>query len=255
MTETSFLYIFALEQLPRRHEMKLFYMFIFIGMFLGKTASAQTTQVPDVGSVWESLITYAPITEDASVRTKNEVATVDRLVAGRPVFVGEVFGYKGEIIESTVGTVVYTHDCKNDVPAEMLIPPPVPNQCVWHVCNAPPVGQTFTRPMIFFVPLFVCQGKVASYTFTSTAIEQYNGKTVTVGEASIKFGLRKPVWQSYVEQGVGEVQAVAIGKVTTYQKVSVALIPYAAEETPNSSLTASSAEKSSLPERCDPDAC
>lgn len=231
-------------------------MFIFMGMFLGKTASAQIPQVPDVGSVWESLITYAPITEGDSVRHKNEVVMVDRLVAGRPIFVGEVFGYKGEIIESTVGTVVYTHDCKNDVPAEMLIPPPIPNQCVWHVCSAPPVGKTFTRPMIFFVPLFACQGKVATYTFTSMAIEQHNGKTVTVGEASIKFGVRKPVWQSYIEQGVGEVHAVAIGKVTMYQKVSVTLIPYAVEETSNSSLAAvSSAEKSPPPERCDPIAC
>ncbi len=233
--------------------MKLFYMFIFIGMFFLKTASAQTLQVPDVGSVWESLITYAPATDDGLPRTKNEIATVDRLVNGRPVFTGEVFGYKGEIIESTVGTVVYTHDCKNDVPAEMLIPPPVPNQCVWHVCNAPPVGQTFTRQMIFFVPLFVCQGKVATYTFKSNVVEQHNGKTVTVGEASIKFGLRKPVWQSYVEQGVGEVHAVAIGKVTVYQKVSVALTLYGAQKgSTNTAEPAPSVEGSPSEEKSDP---
>lgn len=229
--------------------MKLFYMFIFMGMFLGKTAFAQTTQVPDVGSVWESLITYAPITEGGPVHTKNEVATVDRLVNGRPVFTGEVFRYKGEIIESTVGTVVYTHDCKNDVPAEMLIPPPVPNQCVWHICNAPPVGETFTRPMIFFVPLFLCQGKAGTYTFASIAVEQHNGKTVTVGEASIKFNLLKPSWQSYIEQGVGEVHAVARGKVTTYQKVSVTSIPYTAEgEGENVSPAISSTEENVSPE-------
>lgn len=231
--------------------MKLFHMFVFVGMFFLKTAFAQTIQVPSVGSVWESLITYAPTTEDGPVHTKSEVATVDRLVNGRPVFTGEVLGYKGEIIESTVGTVVYTHDCKNDVPVEMLIPPPVPNQCVWHVCSAPPVGQTFTRPMIFFVPLFACQGKVATYTFISTIVEQYNGKTVTVGEASIKFGPRRPVWQSYIEQGVGEVHAVARGKVTTYQKVFVAPAPYLTEEIFKNTLDPSSlVEKSSLSKEC-----
>ncbi len=208
--------------------MKIIFKLVFLALFFSKTVSAaEQVLVPQVGATWESELVYKAVDENIPVRRKVEKIVVDRHLDGRPVFRGEVFGYTGEIMPSSSGTVVYTDECKGDVKAEMLVPPEVPNQCVWGVCNAPSVGQTFTRQMIFYVPLYACQAKVATYTFTALRTEMYKGQTVTVGDAKVAFGtLRQTTWHSYVKDGVGEIYAESSGRVTTYSKVDVPLVPY-----------------------------
>ncbi len=207
--------------------MKLFYMFIFIGMFLGKTASAETTQVPGVGSVWESVVRYDAKDDGSPAREKRETVTVDRMENGRPVFAGKLLNHDGEIVESSVGTVIYALECKGDVAEENLLPPIVPNQCGGHVCHAPPIGETFTRPMVVYAPLFGCQPQTAVYSFTSVRSDVYNGQAVIVGKALITLGgLRRGAWESYIQPGVGEVYSESHERKTTYEKVVVPLVPF-----------------------------
>lgn len=66
-----------------------------------------------------------------------ETIVVDRIEDGRPVFTGETFGYKLEIVEGRLGTVVSTRACHDHVPPVLLEPPPAPNQCSWHLCYPP----------------------------------------------------------------------------------------------------------------------
>ena len=188
------------------------------------------SRVPGVGAVWESTLEYDVMPSDnghSRIRRAKETATVVRLESGRPVFSGEVFGYRGEIIESSAGTVVYTDECKDQVPAGVLYAPARANQCVWHVCHAPRIGETFTRPMVFYVQLFSCEPKVATYTFKSLRIETLDGQTVTVGDARVYFSpFRQTAWQSYIREGHGEVFAEAPGRKTTYHRVQVPLVRY-----------------------------
>ena len=156
---------------------------------------------------------------------------MDRLIDGRPVFKGKMFGFEGEIIEATGGTIVYADECKGDVPKELLSPPTLPNQCVWHVCRAPPVGETVVRTMTVYVPLFGCQGQAAAYTFTSVRSGTYKGTAVTVGKALITFGgVPRTSWESYIKEGEGEVFAERQSSVTTYERVSVTPTPYSSSK-------------------------
>jgi len=211
------------------HAVKDLLLGLLVVIALLGTARANT-YVPNVGSVWESSLEYDVLPADSGdtiIRRAKEVAKVVRLVDGRPVFSGEVFGYKGEIVESTQGTVVYTDDCKDRVPHDMLIAPSEANQCVWHVCHPPVVGQTFVRPMIFFVRLFSCVPQVATYSFKSIRVEGLDGSDVTVGDAKVFFStFRQTSWQSYVRAGVGEVRAESPGRRTTYTRVDVSKVTY-----------------------------
>jgi hypothetical protein len=210
-------------------EMKLFIVLAFAAVFFSKTASAQEVQVPGVGSIWESTSVYAPSAEDGKPPRKDrEIFKVDRMQDGRPVFAGKMFGFEGEIIESTEGTIVYELACKNDVPANMLVPPVSPNQCVNHVCSAPGVeDKPLVRPTFIYVQLFGCQKQEGEYTFTSVGTQQYDGGMVTVGEVKFTFnGAPRAAWKSYIKKGVGQVFAESLTKVTTYNKVEVLLVPY-----------------------------
>jgi len=211
--------------------MKLFYATVFLVFFFTKTATAQEWQVPDVGSRWESTTVYTAANDGSPSRRKIEVTRVDRLMDGRPVFAGKIFGIDGEIVESSAGTIVYADECKRDVPKEQLAPPVTPNQCVWHVCYAPPVGQMFIRQMIIHAPLFACQPQLAVYTFKSIRMGVHNGAVITVGRASITLnGIPRASWESHIKEGEGEVFAEYPGSVTTYDKVSVTRIPYRASD-------------------------
>lgn len=207
---------------------KLFIILISAVCALPSVVVAEDVKVPGVGSLWKSTSIYPPVENDGSPpRKKSETVTVDRLQEGRPVFVGSMFGSEGEIIESSVGTIVYANECRKDVPESMLEAPPAPNQCVWHVCSAPPVGKTFTRPMIIFAPLFACQPQTAMYSFVSMRMETIDGSHVTVGKATLTLnGLPRGAWDSYIEEGKGQVFAESAEKVTTYEKIIVNLVPY-----------------------------
>ncbi len=214
------------------------------------------TRVPGVGAVWESTLEYDVMPSDngqSRIRRAKETATVVRLESGRPVFSGEVFGYRGEIIESGAGTVVYTDECKNQVPADRLHPPARPNQCVWHVCNAPPIGETITRPMVFYVQLFSCEPKVATYTFKALRTESFDGAPVTVGDAKVYFSpFRQTAWQSFIREGLGEVYAEAPGRKTTYNRVHVPLVAYTPPVlTQGRPVEPAPVPVDALPERCE----
>lgn len=216
--------------------MKLFQiMFLWACTLQG--SFAQTFMVPDVGSVWESTSLY-PATEDGRPeRRQTQVIKVDRLLDGRPVFAGIMNGIPGKMMQVAQGTVVYADECKNDVPKEILAPPDIPNQCAWGVCKAPPVGETFTRPMIIYAPLFACQPQTAVYTFLSINEKVGDGIRVTIGKAVITFnGLQRSAWESHIEDGIGEVFAESPEKVTRYDKIFVPLIPYLPAEKPILSL-------------------
>ena len=201
--------------------------FVFLACALASFESV-SADVPDVGSVWESTSVYAPNAEDGSPpRTRQDIVRVERLEAGRPVFSGNVFGHVGEIMETRSGTVIYASDCKRDVPKEELEPPTDPNQCAWHMCYPPKVGETFTRKLFVFAPIFACSRQEASYEFAATRVETYEGTEVTVGTVTIMFnGARRGFWESYIRPGMGEVYGKAVGRVTTYDKVKVPLVPY-----------------------------
>lgn len=203
-------------------------LYLALSVLFLQPSFAQEAEVPGIGSVWESTSVYAPNTEDGSPgRTRNDFVKVERMHDGRPVFSGKVFGYEGEILEAKAGTLVYAHECKRDVPAEMLRPPSVPNQCVWHICYAPPVGETFSRSMIIFAPIFACQPQVATYVFVPDRVVRHEGLPVTIGRVTITMnGLRRGTWLSYIREGAGEVYAESDGRVTTYTRVSVPLVPY-----------------------------
>ncbi len=220
--------ILSTESTLEETTVKLFTILISAILAFPSVVAAEGVKVPDVGSLWKSTSIYPPVENDGSPpRKKNETVTVDRLQDGRPVFVGSMFGNEGEIIESTIGTVVYANECRKDVPESMFEAPPVPNQCVWHVCSAPSVGETFTRPMIIFAPLFACQPQTAVYTFVSVRMETIGNSRVTVGKATLTLnGVPRGVWDSYIEEGKGQVFAESVEKVTTYEKIIVNLVPY-----------------------------
>lgn len=209
--------------------MKLFYFLVFLVLYLPYSALAQH-QVPDVGSIWESTTVYSVTTDGGEATVKKEMARVDRLMDGRPVFAGKILGIDGEIIESTKGTIVYALECKNEVLPAMLLPPPEPNQCVWHVCRPPPVGKMFIRRMIIYAPLFGCQPQEAAYSFNALRITADNGVRTVAGKAAITLGGKpRTSWESHIKDGEGEVFAKYPGSETTYNNVSVTLIPYASK--------------------------
>lgn len=217
--------------------MKLFYFLAFLAVSVLHPAIAQESHVPAPGSVWESVTVYPATQDGGEIRSKKERVHVDRLVDGRPVFAGKMFGIDGEIIESTEGTIVYALECKKDVLPRMLLPPPVPNQCVWGVCSSPPVGQMFIRRMTIYAPLFACQPQEAAYSFNALRTGTDNGKPTTVGKAVITFnGTQRASWESHIKDGEGEVFAEYPGSVTTYENISVTLIPYLPSEKPVLSL-------------------
>lgn len=210
--------------------MKFFSILVFVSCFLSKAALAERVEVPGPGSAWEGTSIYTRTADDGSpLRKEIETFRVDRMEGGRPVFAGRMLGFDGEIIQSSEGTIVYALECKNDVPADMLLPPVSPNQCVGHVCTAPSVGDNpLVRATFIYVPIFGCQGQEGEYTFTPIRVEEYGGRMVTVGDA--KFTLKgnlRAAWKSYIQPGVGQVFAEFLEKVTTY-KVNVLLVPYEA---------------------------
>lgn len=206
--------------------MKLFTCMVLAAGFFSQAAAE--VWVPGVGSEWKSTSTYASTAEDGSPpRIKTDVVKVERMEDGRPVFSGKIFGYEGEIVETSEGTTVYALECKSAVPAEKLLPPAYPNQCVWHVCHAPVIGVTFTRVMTIYAPIFACAPQMATYTFTSVRESVYNGAHVTAGNVEVTFnGVRRGAWESYIEDGVGEIFAESSEKVTIYSRVRVSLVPY-----------------------------
>ncbi len=210
--------------------MKLFFSVLYICYtFTSGVTFAQDVQVPDVGSVWESVSEYSPMADDGSPpRREREIFKVDRMQDGRPVFAGRMFGLEGEIVESTKGTIVYALECKNNVPNAMLVAPRSPNQCVGHVCKAPRVGsKPFVRPTFVYVPIYGCQEQKGEYIFTAVSNEEYEGNPVTVGEAKFYFrGTLRNSWKSYIKKGVGQVFAQDEKKKTKYEKVEVLLVPY-----------------------------
>lgn len=200
--------------------------FVFLACVLASLGSL-AADVPDVGSVWESTSVYASKGDGSPPVVRQDVVRVERLEAGRPVFSGKVFGHAGEIVEAKDGTLVYADECKQYVTPEELEPPSTPNQCVWHMCYPPAVGETFTRKLFVFAPIFACAKQEASYEFFATRTEVYEGKDVTVGTVTIMFrGLRRSFWESYIRSGMGEVYGEALDRVTTYEKVEVPLVPY-----------------------------
>lgn len=219
--------------------MKLFSILVFVICFLSKAALAEGVKVPGPGSLWESTSEYMRDVDDGSPpREERETFKVDRLQEGRPVFAGRMFGFDGEIIESTEGTIVYELRCKDDVPAAMLLPPALPNQCVGHVCTAPLVGdKPFVRATFIYVSAFGCQKQEGEYTFTSVREEEYGGSVVTVGDAKFTFkGLPRGSWKSYIQAGVGQVFAESTEKKTRY-KWNVHLVPYRTDATSSASIT------------------
>jgi len=204
---------------------------VFSGLFASLSASSTPVLVPGVGSVYESTLTYKSFAVDGetntTIRRRSETLTVSRSEKGRPVFAGEVFGYRGEIIEGAFGTVVYTDECQSKVPQEALLPPKIPNQCGWHVCNAPGIGSTFTRAIVVYAGLHSCKPKIGTYTFTTREVKAINGEKVTIGDAKVYFGtFAQTSWTSHIKDGVGEVYAVSPSRETLY-KTQVNLVPYA----------------------------
>jgi acyl-CoA thioesterase I len=222
--------------------MKFFYnintfilkVFLVTAGILPLISTAATLTVPDIGSVWVSSLEYKNLSSSKEsgdpapvVKRAPETMTVVRHESGIPVFASEVFGYKGEIIETAAGTIVYTENCKDSVPKEVFTAPVSPNQCGWHLCSAPVIGKTFIRPMIIFSEMYSCTPKVGIYSFTSNLKTKLDGESVTVGDVKVDFGLfQKTTWKSYVADGKGEIYATSSARETTYSKVQVSLIPY-----------------------------
>lgn len=203
--------------------------FIFIlSMLCSSFVLAEQKMVPGIGTVSKNTLVYNAMEAGGSpVKRTEEVLKVNTLMAGRPVFSGEVFGQKGKIVESTVGVIVITDDCEDKVEASYLLPPVSPNQCGWHICEAPPVGKTLEKKMIVFAKLYACEAKVGTYKFTSKSEEVFEGKKVTVGEAQVSFGIfSKTFWTSYVQNGIGEIYAESSGRKTIYNYINVNHVPY-----------------------------
>ena len=208
--------------------MKIFYIVFASFLFGGGFAHAQVV-VPNVGSTWVSTLEYNSFSQDdtSAVWRRDEAIVVDRLEEGRPVFRGKVFGYTGEIVESSFGTVVYTDACKGQVLKEYLVPPLSANQCVWGVCNPPAQNETFTRKMVLFAELTSCQPKTGTYTFTTKALGKVGEAAVVIGDAKVSFGfLQSTEWVSYISPGKGEIYAESSSRKTTYHKVDVTLTTY-----------------------------
>ncbi len=208
--------------------MKLFFRILFVCCaFTFGMALAQDVHVPDVGSVWESVVEYNARDDGSRTPPKREVVVVDRMENGRPVFAGMLFNQDGEIIESSVGTTIYALECKSNILKEHLVPPRVPNQCGGHVCRAPPVGETIIRTMFVYIPMYGCQPIEATYSFVSLRTEGSDEQEVTVGKASIMRGFaRLGRWVSHIRSGIGEVYSESLERKTTYEKVVVPLVPY-----------------------------
>lgn len=176
--------------------------------------------IPGVGSIWISTTHYV----NTGASRAPEVFQVVRMYDGRPVVAGETFGYKGEIIEGAVGTVVATQACAKKVPPEYLMPPHIANQCGWHLCYPPEVGKTFFRKMVIFADLYSCEPKEGMYSFSATRLDTTVHGNVVVGHAQVDFGMFSKVkWQSYIMPGYGEVHGESPGRVTIYSKVEVKL--------------------------------
>jgi acyl-CoA thioesterase I len=206
------------------------FSFLIFAVFAAAQAVSQTLTVPDIGSVWINRVVYLSSGREQAP----EVIRVTRMQAGRPVFAGETFGYQGEIMESSVGTLISTQDCLSSIPPEQLLPPAKPNQCSWGVCDAPEVGQTYERPIYLYAALYGCKVRTGTYRFKATGkakseSEAYRGE-VTVGEAEMSFGLfARTRWESHIAPGIGEVFSRSQGRETRYDKVEVNLVAYKAD--------------------------
>ena len=208
------------------------------------SAAVAAPTIPGVGSVWISTTQYvntgasrAPevlqvvrmhdgvtASPHHSPPPTPEVLQVVRMHDGRPVVAGETFGYKGEIIEGAVGTVIATESCAKKVPPEYLMPPHIANQCAWHLCYPPEIGKTFFRKMIIFADLYSCEPKEGMYSFSAKRLDTTIHGNVVVGNAQVDFGMFSKVdWQSYIMPGYGEVHGDSAGRVTSYSKVDVTL--------------------------------
>lgn len=187
---------------------------------LQNSAAVAAPTVPGVGSVWISTTQYV----NTGASRAPEVLQVVRMHDGRPVVAGETFGYKGEIIEGAVGTVIATESCAKKVPPEYLMPPHIANQCAWHLCYPPEIGQTFFRKMIIFADLYSCEPKEGMYSFSAKRLDTTIHGNVVVGNAQVDFGMFSKVdWQSYIMPGYGEVHGDSAGRVTSYSKVDITL--------------------------------
>ncbi len=210
------------------YNLSMFKTFLVLASLALITFSATAEMVPAAGSKWISELKYTGTGDTGKKYRLPETMSVLRHDNGVPVFATEVFGYKGEIVETSTGTVVLTEKCKDVVPKEIFTTPKNPNQCGWHLCTAPEEGKSFVREMIFFTEMYSCVPKVATYTFTSTSKSEINGQAVTVGDVVLDFGLfQKVKWESHIRQGVGEVFAKSKSGETHYSVVDVSLMPFA----------------------------
>ncbi len=190
-----------------------------------RVAIAEVT-VPAIGSIWKSEVKHLNLSQDATtIKRAEETMTVARHENGVPVFDSEVFGYKGEIRETTSGTVVYTDKCKELVPKEIFVAPENPNQCGWHLCSSPAEGVTITRNITVFAELYSCFPTVGKYSYTTIGKAEVGGEIVAVGDAEVSFGLfKKTKWMSYISAGRGEVYAESNARKTIYSKVEVSQV-------------------------------
>ena len=220
--------------------LKTKYLAFLVFLFVAVQAMAQSHSVPDIGSVWINRVVYL----NSGREQAPEVIRVTRMQAGRPVFAGETFGYQGEIMESSVGTLISTQDCLSGIPPEQLLPPAKPNQCSWGVCDAPGLGQTFERPIYLYAALYGCKVRMGAYRFKTTgkASSASHGE-VTVGDAEMVFGLfARTRWESHIAPGIGEVFSQSPGRETRYDTVKVSLVDYkpdAMASAPNSGAAVS----------------
>lgn len=218
--------------------MKLFFVILAGFLSLGNL-QAETMSVPGVGSEWELKLAYKNVTvndRDSGTpepRSRIETMEVVRMRSGVPVFRTEVWGKKGELTETATGTVVYIDACKDKVPEAVFEKPPlVPNQCGWNLCNPPPVGQTLSRSMVFYIEEGSCEPEKATYTFKSIEKVQraeVGGQVVVVGEVTLEFGKHdlKDGWTSFVApENKGQIYAESSAWTQTYSLVKVKDVPF-----------------------------
>jgi acyl-CoA thioesterase-1 len=168
-------------------------------------------QVPAVGSVTIKQLTTAgrelPIEE----------MFVKEHIAGRPIFAGKVLSYNGKMTQTQNEAVVWTDDCS--IPLEVALPPQIPNMCDWVLCYPPKIGETYVRPMKFFVSLMACslrEGVLTVRSIAQTTLPIF-GDVVHTEAKLVIVGLPSITWQSYVKVGIGEVLGRSQDWSTVYQ--------------------------------------
>lgn len=168
---------------------------------LGIIVFPKEVLVPAVGST-----TIKQVTRDGKTRPP-EVMVVRAHQDGRPIFAGKVFNHEGSMAETATGAVVWTDDCPT--PAELALPPVIPNKCDWTVCYPPQAGTTYLQTVRFYVPLLACTARDGTLTVTTvgtTTIETYGAVVHTKAKLTVT-GLPEVTWDSYIKPGFGEVSA------------------------------------------------